>query len=625
MRNFVVSVLTAGVLMAAVLPLAARAEEKKEIKLVAVASLAGFDSVMADIELMCELSDQEHVARFAKVMHHVVSNSKFLSGLDQQRPWGVLIGTDGEDVGGCAFVPVNDLKKIMSMAKWFAKGKIEEHEGGIYEIEGGHKTLYVQETHKGWAFLVDDPEIFHYVPKDPAAALGGLNEQYDAAMRIYPANIPAHHREKMRAKMQECCQKGMSRHKDDNKHRQVIREIMAKHSRQQWATLCDDMESITVGWSLDEDVHQGILEVTLVAKEGSKTAKFVSGADQVRTAFGGFTLDDALIEARATGRHVPLAPAELKKVIAAIQAMAYERIEHKAKNDTEAAVGKRLVDGLLGVAAKTCRSGHIDGAIALRVEEDATTLIHGRHIADGAKLEATIKEFIAAVRKKHAEKVDKVLTLDAAKYRGVNFHVVSFPIPEKCKRREQVIQAVGERMTIVLGIADEAVYLAAGRDAMKSLKQAIAASEVAENWTVPPLAVTMSVEEWAEWATQCPVEKVNTKAEEALKLLDKADDADAVRIVAIPVDNGLKFSLQIEEGVLRLMAAKHRGRIGNRKGYKHHEGNESEAKKCPLGANKCPADAKKCPVDDKKCPADAKKCPAADKKECSGGDQEEGR
>ena len=151
---------------------------------------------------------------------------------------------------------------------------------------------------------------------------------------------------------------------------------------------------------------------------------------------------------------------------------------------------------------------------------------------------------------------------------------------------------------------------------MKSLKQAIAASEVAENWTVPPLAVTVSVEEWAEWATQCPVDKVNTKAEKALKLLDKADDADAVRIVAIPVENGLKFSLQIEEGVLRLMAAKHRGHIGDRKGHKLHEGKKPEAKKCPLGANKCPADAKKCPADDKKCPADAKKHPADDKKKC---------
>ena len=238
MRRLVVSVLTVAVLVAAVLPLAARAKEKKEIKIVAAASLAGFDAVMTDIELMGELSGQEKASKMAKAVHAFVTKTKGFSGLDHERPWGVLIGTDGEDFGGCAFVPVADLKKLMAMAKMFAKGKIKEHKDGIYEIDGGHKRVYVQETHKGWAFMVDDPDLFQYMPEDPAAALEGLNEQYDAAMRIFPANVPAHHREKLRAKMQQCCEKRMARHKKDDKHCRAIHvgilESLLQRHRQKW-------------------------------------------------------------------------------------------------------------------------------------------------------------------------------------------------------------------------------------------------------------------------------------------------------------------------------------------------------------------------------------------------------
>jgi len=558
-RKLLVSVVMAALVLAALGPPAVQAQDPKDVKMVAAVSIGGVDRIMADVKFMGELAGREDVGKMAEGMLKLVTQGKGLEGLDRGRPWGILVGTDGHDFGGCLFVPVSDLAKLMDTAKKMAKDKIEGPDDGVYEVHG-RKTVYVQETHKGWAFVVDDPAIFQYVPKDPAKELGGMNKEYDLALRLFPANVPEEHRQKIAAKMRECAKKMAARCKDKDEHRAAIRKIIGKKMFRDWMQFAGDLEEVTIGWNLDEKTPQGVLEVSLVCQKGTPSAKFLAGADKIRTAFGGVELDDALVTARATGKHPPLKRKELDALLEAMQARAYAKVERKAKTDEEEKVGREIVDGFLDVVKKTAATGKIDAAGSLRLHTDSVTYVGARHVADGPQLEATIKKFVAAVREKHAECVDKVLKLDAAKHGGVNMHVVSLPIPEKCPRHDKIVAAVGEKLEIVLGIGPEAVYFAAGRDAMKSLTGAIDASKKAAKKVVPPMEFTLDLEELAELATHCPKEKVSSGGKKALEAFEAAGDGGKVCGALLPIDRGLKFRLVLDEGVLRLMASAHRHR-----------------------------------------------------------------
>jgi len=561
-RKLVISMLC----MALLGGLACQAAWADEVKPMAVVSLSGYDNVMSDIELLGELSGRPHLSTMAEGLMVVVTKGQGLAGLDKKRPWGVLIGTDGEHVGGCAFLPVSDLDKLMSLAQSWDKDKIKKLENGIYEVETRRKKLYVQETHKGWAFIVDKQELFEYVPANPAKLLAGLNHRYDVAARVYVANIPPQCREKICAKMQKMAKRHMEKHKHGGHH--AKHKEMAQHMHKHMKKVAQDIEHVTLGLSLDNDLRQGVVEVSVAAKKGTKAAKHFAQLGGTRTNFGGFELPEAAISGRLTTQ-CPAPPVEhISKMVERMREKVYGKIEKKAKSDERAKAARKIVDTLLDVMKKTAVTGRHDCAMAVALDDDAATMIAGRYVADGPKLESAVKMAVKEIGKKHPECVAKTLKLDAGRYRGVNLHVATIPITDKCKRKDQTVKAVGENLQVVLGIGPKAVYLAAGREAMMSLKKAIQQSQQNRRWTVPPMEFTLNLDELLEVAEELAPPKCRATIDKADDAMDKAYGRDCIHVIALPNARGVTMRLELDEGVLRAMST-----------MKHHKWPGRHAKK----------------------------------------------
>ncbi len=550
MRKPVVFCLAAAMLLGIGLH-AAPQTRAADVKMVGAVSLSGVDNLVADMELMGDMVGRPELGKMAEGMLALATHGRGLRGIDRARPWGMLAGTDGEHVGGCVFVPVTDLKVIMDSVQRIAKDKVKEHEGGLYEIEGPKKTVYVQETHEGWAFIVDDPAILEYVPADPAEALGGLNEQYSVAMRLTPANMPAHIRAEMAKKVREHAERHMKRRPRETDEQYEARKAIVAQIRKHMAVGAKDLEEMTVGWKLDASGRKGVLEAVFVSKKGSETARFLAPAAKTRTEFGGFVLPDASLTMRGTGRKLPIPAEDIDRLVDAWRNRAFEKIEKKAKGDAD--VAKELLDKVLAVVRDTAKLPVDDGALSVRLAPEAITLVHARLVSDGAALEAVVKKAVGLAREKHPEAVERIVKLDADKIGRANLHVVSLPL-EKCRHREAVAGAVGETLDVVLGFAPRAVYVAVGRDAMKSLKKAVRQSRRVAGETVVPVEATLDLGALAASAAGCPVEKVQTKGEKALEVLEKAGDRDQVRFTLESVERGLKFRLELDEGVFRLMS-----------------------------------------------------------------------
>ncbi len=77
------------------------------------------------------------------------------------------------------------------------------------------------------------------------------------------------------------------------------------------------------------------------------------------------------------------------------------------------------------------------------------------------------------------------MKVSAETYQGIHLHTVSLPTPDP-----ELTPLVGDTLDMVVGIGDDKVLVAVGRDAAKTLKKAIDRSKAAAGKEVPPLQVT---------------------------------------------------------------------------------------------------------------------------------------
>ena len=90
--------------------------------------------------------------------------------------------------------------------------------------------------------------------------------------------------------------------------------------------------------------------------------------------------------------------------------------------------------------------------------------------------------------KKNSQTAGSV-TVSAETYQDIHLHVVSIPTPDP-----QLTPLVGDTLEAAVGIGDDKVLVAVGRDAAKTLKKAIDQLKTAAGKEVPPLEIRLAVE-----------------------------------------------------------------------------------------------------------------------------------
>jgi hypothetical protein len=115
-------------------------------------------------------------------------------------------------------------------------------------------------------------------------------------------------------------------------------------------------------------------------------------------------------------------------------------------------------------------------------------------------------------------------------------------------------------LEIVLGIADDKVMLAAGRDAAAKLKKAIDRSKASAGTEVPPFQVSLAVKAIAKFfAATGDNEQAKAQAGMLAAALEQAGEKDHVQITATPISRGVRVRLELEEGLLKAICSMGKG------------------------------------------------------------------
>ncbi|MEX2188214.1 MAG: hypothetical protein WD875_15515 [Pirellulales bacterium] len=507
----------------------ATAEESKPVVVVTATSV---DRLIANVDTLGEMAESQFFTNIAKA--YAVS---FARGVDKTKPAGILVTTDGAGFRIIGFVPVTDFKAVMTTLRG------EDAGDGAYEVRLGRERAFAKKQ-GNWAFVSNDLKSLEDLPADPEKMIAGQEKEYDVCIRALVQNVPEHLRDLAVGALKTGVQLA-DRLDGESEEEFEARMKTATSAIDDLIEVIDDTEHVTIGWSVDDKEKKTFLDFNWVAKSGSSTAKKFAGYENATTRFSGFHLADAAAKYNMSFK---VSKEDADQTIAAMKSVRDQLLKEFESNadfdtDEQRAAVKGAINSSLDALEATIDSGKFDGAASVVLKSDAVTFAAGGHVAEAGKVEKAVKEVVAAFKDQPGL---PEIELDADSHAGVRIHTMSVPLPDP-----QATRLFGDNLDIVVGFGDSSVYVAVGRDAMNTLKDAIDKSKAAGETSVSPVEFTVAAGSIVDFAASLQADNpiAGMLADEAAKFKGK----DHLRMVVRPIPNGFSSRMEVEHGVINLI------------------------------------------------------------------------
>jgi hypothetical protein len=517
-----------------------------ESKPVVVVTFSGYDQLKADLDFIGQISDNPELGNSLEGLVALLTQLQGLVGLDKSKPWGLAISTDGLDLQNIAFLPVNDLKKLLGVLVGIVGPP--EDKGEHVQIRVNGAPVFIK-SEKGWAFLAMDPEHLANLPKDPQAIFGTLTKDYDLAVRVNVQNVPEPYRDRAISEIKRGMQQGLERKDDETDAQYQTRVNIMETQVEQLTQLIKDLDALTLGWAIDGKARRAILDFSLTAIAGSQMAK-QSVVEIIPSRFAGFLSPDTLFNAHCATKQKAADVTQSVAMLNSLRSSIADAItnDDDLPTDQEKETVKKLATQLLDVIEATLKQGVIDGGL-LVTPTAPFTIAGGLGVVGGDTLESAFKQAVDLGKKKaDAPKA----AFDVAKYQSVNFHTLKGPWPENddadAEDIENMKAALGDELELTAGFSKDAIYFALGPDGVGAIKKVIDGSAGAAKADLPlqmNLAMGRVLDFLAEQDPDNPVLGI------CADTLEKGKDK--IHLTSRMVPNGSMMRIEIEEGVLRVL------------------------------------------------------------------------
>jgi hypothetical protein len=201
---------------------------------------------------------------------------------------------------------------------------------------------------------------------------------------------------------------------------------------------------------------------------------------------------------------------------------------------------EKAFDNIVDIVKETMAEGIADSGAVLMLKEGEVNFALGMQVANPKKFESTVKDLVAMAEEKMGGEIE--VNLNSGSHKNVTFHQVVLQIPDS---EEEMRNAVGDQVTIVVGIGTKEVYLAGGSSPVDTLKGAIDGTHMAKEMMQFNFFVTPMLEFAAGLDGDPSVEKMATALKEA--------GNDRISMTSNLIENGVKMRFEIQDGILGLI------------------------------------------------------------------------
>jgi hypothetical protein len=393
------------------------------------------------------------------------------------------------------------------------------------------------------------PAMINAVPADPGTLLTPLAKEYDLAVQVHVQNVPESYRQMAVDAMSQGAQQGLAKKEGETDEDHAKREKLVQMQLDELKRFMNELDQFTVGLSIDGSQQRAFLDIAYTGTPGSQLAQELAQGADAKTNFAGFVQPNAAMTLSSASKVTESNSAQVDQMIDAVGAQLNTQVDDADDLSEEGKKNaKGAIEDFLAAAKATLKSGMIDGAAALNLTADSLTFVAGGHVAEPQKVESGLKKLLDLAKEKNPDKLPEV-AWSAEKYGDVTFSKFTHAVPED---KEEARKLLGDKLEMFLGIGKDSVYFAAGKDAMAAVKKAIDDSKQSPNKPASQGEVTFALAQIMTAAkTFAPDEENKTQIEAISQMLSQSSGHDHVRMVAQPIENGVRMRIEAEEGVLK--------------------------------------------------------------------------
>ncbi|NLE36713.1 MAG: hypothetical protein GX621_01665 [Pirellulaceae bacterium] len=531
---------------------AVAAQEPESAGPIAVVSLAAYDQWHENVAMIGELSGSPDLAQGLEAMLKIATANRGAAGLDKTRPWMAALIPVGPMFTAYACLPVDDLDALIDVVRPLTADISTDRGTHKITLSSG-QTIYV--ARRGdWAVVALDPTTVGRVPADPLALVGELPKKFDVAVRLHVARVPETLRAFVLAQVEGVVAEQAVRRPEDDDATYAGRRTGGRLALGMLKTALTELDEVTVGFALDRSARRLTAEVLLVPKDGTPAARrWNEYADRAPDESIAPRLRDAATIAFGSWSCVLSQPARdaLGAWVETMRAESLRDFERLASSE-RVEFEKQVTLSLFEVARNLPAAERLEGNFGF-VPRDG------------------LPAMIAAVRlpregpwTKDAERLALIL----GRYPGVNtdmqtaedchgkvrLYRISAPIAKDANRRETLVRQYGKEVELVLGIGEEHLYFATTRDGFDVLARALAASNAGGATPVPrPLECSLALAKVFRMTDDMLEGAGGVEMALDAEILEQSPGKDHIRLMIEPAERGIRVSLELEEGVLRLI------------------------------------------------------------------------
>jgi hypothetical protein len=524
---------------------ALRADDKPEVKAdkkaqqpAIVLRLKSLEGILADAKYLTKLADAEEQFKQAEEFLKTFSGDAGLGGIDMKRPFALYgdISPGLQDSPVVLLVPIADPKAFVS----FLEGvniKPEKGKDDVYTIDNipGAPipvTVYFRFANK-YAYItaMEKGNIAEKKLLKPEAVLPVAGDTSLASLTLRLEGFPDILKQIVLTQIES----KLSEAKEQNPPNETpalkkLRHAMIDTVSEKIKSLLTDGEEATIKLGVDQKKEDISADFSFKAKKGSQLAKDMASVGKASNLFSALTGDNTALRVVSA---IAL-PAEVRKVLgpaiddAIKDAIAKETDPNKAK----------LMKATFDAFAPTLKAGELDAGVAVvgPDKDGHMTIIGGAKVVKGKGIEDVVRE----IYKEVPENERKNIVLDATKVGDVNVHKIVIPETD-----ENAKKLLGESSAYV-AIRDDMVLVAAGPDALKAIKDMLAAPAKSSSAL---LKVDLAVARAAQLDTKDP-----NAAKVARDVFGKDPKGSDAVSVTVEMGESLKVSFNAKAKIITLGA-----------------------------------------------------------------------
>jgi len=500
-----------------------------------VVSISSVKELSDDIGYLAELAEIPGVAEQIPGMI-----AAFGQGLDTTKPMGAVIQAKGIGVEMVGFIPVTNFDVALALLEQ-TLGPAQDAGDGVYTMQTPLAPVFMK--HSGnYAYIAQAKEQLADLPADPAKLLGGLEKQYDFAVQGNLQAVPELYLNLVETQLRTGIELGLQPLPGETDEQYETRRQITQAQMDEMLRMIDEIDSMTLGFSIDRQAKNVHLDVAVVAIEGTKLAEESAEIGDMETLFSGFLPEDAAISMNMSSKFADSDIATFEVMLGQVETEALATLDNDTGLDSaqRAALKKALTDGM-AVLSDTIKGEKVDLASSVSFNDSKMLAIGAVQVVGGKKLDAALQEVLKLAAEEPGAPAIK-LSVDT--HKGVTFHSMSMPLPP-----DPTLSTVfGPALDVVIGVGNEGIYFGAGQGSLAAVKSAIDNST--EGKIVPSMQLSMSTTKLMKFAAAV-IPDLPPEGKQILERVSGLPGADRISMTAEPIPNGSRFRIQLDEVAIK--------------------------------------------------------------------------